>query len=56
MVTVEMQDSGGLSEEEIKKLHALLRSKVLFERMVERAVRGMRTSGRRVRRRTSKTT
>jgi len=45
-----MQGHGNLSKEEVKKLNELLGSDFLFERMVERAVRGMRASGRKVRR------
>ncbi|MDV3293874.1 MAG: hypothetical protein LYZ70_06355 [Nitrososphaerales archaeon] len=45
-----MRSLGGpLTEEDREKLHELLQDEDLFERMVERAVRGMRKTGRRAR-------
>jgi hypothetical protein len=48
---VEMRGLGGpLTEEDKRRFHELLQDEALFERMVERAVRGMRRPGRRARR------
>jgi hypothetical protein len=48
---VEMQSLGGpVTEQDKKELHELLTDEARFEKMVERAVRGMRRPGRRARR------
>jgi len=48
---VEMQSPGGpITEQDKKELHERLRGETRFEKMVERAVRGMRKPGRRTRR------
>jgi IS4 transposase len=53
-MTVKMQSlEEPLSQEEIEELHKLLESEPLLERMVERAVRGIRKSERRPRRASS---
>jgi predicted phosphatase len=51
MLTVEMQSlEEPLLQEEMKKLRELMGSEPLLEKMVERAVSGMRKSGRIMRR------
>jgi len=53
-MTVRMQSlEEPLSQEEIEELHKLLKSEPLLERMVERAVRGIRESERRPRKTSS---
>jgi hypothetical protein len=48
---VEMRTWGGrLTEEDKRKFRELLQNEELFEKMVERAVRGMKIPGRRARR------
>jgi hypothetical protein len=46
-----MRNLGGpLTEEDRRRFQELLKDEALFERMVERAVRGMKKPGRRARR------